>query len=134
MKKTTFPELVKIMARLRAPGGCPWDREQTHASLLRYLKEESKEVCDAVKKKDWKNLQEELGDVLLQILFHSNIARERGEFDIKDVMTTLRNKLIRRHPHVFGKGKKENLTAAEVKRRWKKIKEKEKGLSLRAKR
>lgn len=122
------------MARLRAPGGCPWDREQTHASLLRYLKEESKEVCDAVKKKDWKNLQEELGDVLLQILFHSNIARERGEFDIKDVMTTLRNKLIRRHPHVFGKGKKENLTAAEVKRRWKKIKEKEKGLSLRAKR
>jgi uncharacterized protein YabN with tetrapyrrole methylase and pyrophosphatase domain len=93
---------------------------------LRYLKEESKEVCDAVKKKDWNNLREELGDVLLQILFHSNIARERGAFDINDVMTTLKNKLIRRHPHVFGKGKKENLTAEEVKRRWKIIKQAEK--------
>ncbi len=119
------------MAKLRAPGGCPWDREQTHASLLRYLKEEANEVCDAVKKKDWDNLQEELGDVLLQILFHSNIARERGAFDITDVMTTLRNKLVRRHPHVFGKGKKENLTAAEVKRRWKLIKQSEKKIKPR---
>ncbi len=114
------------MARLRAPGGCPWDREQTHNSLLKYLKEETQEVCEAVKKKDWDNLQEELGDVLLQILFHSNIARERGAFDITDVQTTLKNKLVRRHPHVFSKGKKENLTAAEVKRRWKLIKRHEK--------
>ena len=125
MSKATFPELVKIMARLRAPGGCPWDREQTHASLLRYLTEEAEEVKIAVRKKDWPNLKEELGDVLLQILFHSNIARERGAFDITDVMTTLRNKLVRRHPHVFGKGKKETLTAAEVKRRWKRIKAQE---------
>ena len=126
MKKATFPDLIKIMARLRAPGGCPWDREQTHNSLLKYLKEETQEVCEAVKKKDWDNLQEELGDVLLQILFHSNIARERRAFDITDVLTTLKNKLVRRHPHVFGKGKKENLTAAEVKRRWKLIKRNEK--------
>lgn len=113
------------MARLRAPGGCPWDRKQTHSSLLRYLKEESQEVCSAVRKKDWMNLKEELGDVLLQILFHSEIAKERGDFDIYDVIGTLNSKLIRRHPHVFGRGKKEKLTAAEVKRRWKIIKEKE---------
>jgi tetrapyrrole methylase family protein/MazG family protein len=124
-KKTTFTQLVKTMARLRAPGGCPWDREQTHESLLRYLKEESQEVCDAVQKKDWANLKEELGDVLLQILFHSEIAGEKNRFNIHDVVATLNSKLIRRHPHVFGKGKKENLTADEVKRRWKIIKEKE---------
>jgi tetrapyrrole methylase family protein/MazG family protein len=123
-----FSQLVNTMARLRAPGGCPWDRKQTHSSLLRYLKEETAEVVAAVRKKDWENLKEELGDVLLQILFHSEIANERKAFNINDVIETLNSKLIRRHPHVFGRGKKENLTAAEVKRRWKIIKEKEKRL------
>ena|SRR5258706_7925977 len=128
MKKraASFEDLVRLMARLRAPGGCPWDREQTHDSLLRYLKEEAEEVSAAVRKKDWENLKEELGDILLQILFHSEIAEERGVFNIYDVLEVLKKKLIRRHPHVFGKGKKENLTAEEVKRRWKIIKAAEK--------
>ncbi len=125
-KKATFGELVKIMAKLRAPGGCPWDRVQTHESLLKYLDEETREVREAVHKKDWENLKEELGDVLLQILFHSNIARGKKVFDIYDVLTILKDKLIRRHPHVFGKGKKEKLAPDEVKARWKIIKEKEK--------
>jgi tetrapyrrole methylase family protein/MazG family protein len=124
-KKASFRELVKIMARLRAPGGCPWDRAQTHESLLKYLREETEEVCEAVQKKDHANLQEELGDVLLQVLFHANLARERGDFDIYDVLGTLKRKLVTRHPHVFGKGKKEELTPDEVKRRWNLIKEKE---------
>lgn len=114
------------MARLRSPGGCPWDLKQTHQSLLKYLREESQEVVVAVRKKDWDNLEEELGDVLLQILFHSRIAEERGAFTIENVIDTLNRKLIRRHPHVFGKGKKEKLTAAEVKRRWNIIKQSEK--------
>jgi MazG family protein len=113
------------MARLRAPGGCPWDREQTHQSLLKYLKEESQEVSQAVKAKDFENLAEELGDVLLQIVFHADIAKEARRFDIDDVVDGLARKLIRRHPHVFSKGKKENLTAAEVKRRWKIMKAQE---------
>jgi tetrapyrrole methylase family protein/MazG family protein len=125
-KKTNFSELVKIMAKLRAPGGCPWDRAQTHESLLKYLKEEAQEVCEAVEKKDWENLEEELGDILLQVLFHSNMARERGDFDINDVLGTLKLKLITRHPHVFGKDAgKEELTPDEVKRRWNIIKEEE---------
>ena len=114
------------MARLRAPGGCPWDREQTHRSLLRYLEEETAEVRGAVRRKDWGNLQEELGDVLLQVLFHADIAEERGDFTIHDVIHTLRAKLVRRHPHVFGKGKREVLTSDEVKKRWKLIKANEK--------
>ena len=125
-KKTTFADLVKIMARLRAPGGCPWDRVQTHRSLLKYLKEESREVYEAVAKKDFANLKEELGDILLQVLFHSEIAAEEGHFSIDDVLATLKRKLIGRHPHVFGNGKKEKLTPQEVKNRWGKIKESEK--------
>ncbi|OVE75766.1 hypothetical protein BVX98_06835 [bacterium F11] len=125
-KKTTFQELVKIMARLRAPGGCPWDREQTHQSLLRYLREESEEVCHAVQRNDMDNLKEELGDVLLQILFHAEIAEERGDFDITDILRILKKKLVSRHPHVFDKKKnKETLTADEVKKRWKIMKKKE---------
>lgn len=126
-KKTFFNDLVKIMATLRAPGGCPWDLEQTHGSLLKYIKEETQEVCEAVEKKDWENLKEELGDVLLQILFHSQIAKENRKFDIDDVLAVLKSKLIGRHPHVFDKRKKkEILTVDEVKRRWKIIKAKEK--------
>jgi tetrapyrrole methylase family protein / MazG family protein len=126
--KTSFTDLVKIMARLRAPGGCPWDREQTHTSLLKYLKEESAEVIQAVERNDMENLEEELGDVLLQILFHAQMASERGDFDINGVLETLKHKLVHRHPHVFARGKKETLTAEEVKRRWKDLKTKEKNL------
>jgi MazG family protein len=115
------------MARLRAPGGCPWDREQTHKSLLKYLKEESREVEQAVKRKDFNNLQEELGDVLLQVLFHAQMAAEAGRFSIHDVTDTLARKLVRRHPHVFGPGKKEKLTADDVRKRWKAMKVREKG-------
>jgi MazG family protein len=125
-KKKTFSDLVAIMSRLRGPGGCPWDREQTHRSLLKYLREESKEVEQAVKNKDYSNLREELGDVLLQVLFHAQMAAESGRFTIHDVTDTLARKLVRRHPHVFGPGKKETLTADEVRRRWKAMKMKEK--------
>ena len=125
-EKASFADLVAVMARLRSPTGCPWDRVQTHETLLKYLKEEAEEVRKAVAKKDWENLEEELGDVLLQVLFHSQLASERGEFNIHDVLTTLRDKLVRRHPHVFGKGPKEALTAEDVKRRWKAMKAEEK--------
>ncbi len=113
------------MHKLRS--NCPWDREQTHASLLKYLKEESLEVEKAVKKKDWDNLKEELGDVLLQILFHSEIASEKGRFDVHDVIALLKHKLIRRHPHVFDKKNHKDIqTADDVRKRWKEIKAKEK--------
>lgn len=125
-KKKSFSALVKIMARLRGPGGCPWDLEQTHKSLLKYLKEESAEVEQAVKRRDFNNLQEELGDVLLQVLFHAQLAAEAGHFSIHDVTDTLAQKLVRRHPHVFGRGKKEKLTADDVRKRWKAMKMKEK--------
>lgn len=125
-RKTTFPELVRVMHTLRKPGGCPWDAQQTHASLLKYLREESREVCDAVQKEDWANLKEELGDVLLQILFHSEIASERGVFDIQDVLATLKSKLIRRHPHVFGPKKNPQISLSDLNAQWKRIKAKEK--------
>jgi len=125
-KKVRFSELVRIMARLRGTNGCPWDKEQTHESLLKYLREETEETVHAVRSGDPENLAEELGDVLLQILFHSQIAAESGRFSIDDVLAILRDKLVRRHPHVFGKGKKEKISANEVVRRWKEIKAREK--------
>jgi len=109
------------MARLRGPKGCPWDRVQTHKTLLKYLFEESKEVKKAIQKKDMDNLHEELGDILLQVLFHSQIAKEKGYFDITDVMDTLKKKLVNRHPHVFGK-KRGILSAEDVRRNWKELK------------
>jgi len=112
------------MAILRSPKGCPWDRRQNHKSLVKYLFEESREVKSAVEKKDWKNLEEELGDILLQVVFHAQVAKENGSFDIKDIISTLIQKLIRRHPHVFG-GKKLK-TPEEVIRQWDKIKRSEK--------
>jgi MazG family protein len=121
----TFRELTGLMHTLRAPGGCPWDAAQTHKTLLKYLREESEEVARAVRKGDHDNLKEELGDVLLQVLFHAELAAEAGRFTITDVMTVLRDKLLRRHPHVFSPIK-ERLTPAEVHRRWKKIKAAEK--------
>jgi MazG family protein len=93
---------VTIMARLRAPDGCPWDREQTFDSIRKHTIEEAYEVLDAIERRDWPNLTEELGDLLLQVLFYSQMASDEGLFTIGDVLETLNRKLIRRHPHVFG--------------------------------
>ena len=111
------------MSRLRGPAGCPWDRIQTHKTLLPYLREETKEVEKAVRKKDYKNLQSELGDVLLQVIFHAQIAKENKLFNIYDVMNDLKKKLVRRHPHVFGN--KRVKTAREVILNWDRIKRRE---------
>jgi tetrapyrrole methylase family protein/MazG family protein len=119
-----FDELVAVQARLRAPGGCPWDREQTHLTLRTYLIEEAYEVLDAIEKGNSQNLTEELGDLLLQVLFHADLARETGAFDISNVITGIRDKMIRRHPHVFGDVKAE--TAGEVLKNWAQLKAKEK--------
>ena len=97
-----FEELVQIMAHLRAEDGCPWDREQDHKSLRPYLVEEAYEVLDALDRDDDRDLREELGDLMLQIVFHAQIAREENRFDIEDVLRTHIHKLKRRHPHVFG--------------------------------
>ena len=98
----TFIRLVDIMARLRAPGGCPWDREQTWESLRPYLLEETHEVLDAIADGDPAAVRDELGDLLLQIVFQAEIAAEAGHFTIADVATAIADKLVRRHPHVFG--------------------------------
>jgi len=98
----SFDDLVAIMKRLRGPKGCPWDKKQTHESLLKYLVEEAQELKKGIKKKDWHNVEEELGDVLFQVLFHSQIAKEKGRFNIDHVLKTLARKLTLRHPHVFG--------------------------------
>jgi tetrapyrrole methylase family protein/MazG family protein len=119
-----FGELITIMAKLRSPDGCPWDKHQTHTSLLPYLFSEAAEVRQAVKKRDWKNLEEELGDVLLQIVFHSQVASENGRFDIAGVVEGINRKLIRRHPHVFGD--KKLSTPEEVRDLWETIKKQEK--------
>ncbi|OGR41761.1 MAG: nucleotide pyrophosphohydrolase [Elusimicrobia bacterium GWA2_61_42] len=113
------------MRVLLAPGGCPWDRKQTHATLLKYLREEAGEVSLAVRNKDWANLREELGDVLLQVVFHSALAERDGKFTLGDVIRTINAKMVRRHPHVFGGGRLS--TPAQVLRQWKKIKLAEKG-------
>jgi tetrapyrrole methylase family protein/MazG family protein len=102
LSKRTFEDLVALMARLRAPDGCPWDRQQDSRSLRTHLLEETYEVLDAIEADDAQAMQDELGDLLLQVLFHAQIARERGRFTIDDVLTGLHEKLIRRHPHVFG--------------------------------
>jgi XTP/dITP diphosphohydrolase len=98
---SALDELVAVMARLRGPGGCPWDAEQTHASLVPYVIEEAHELAEAVEAGDDAHLREELGDVLLQVVFHADIARAEGRFDVDDVARTLIAKLRRRHPHVF---------------------------------
>ena len=120
-----FNELVAIMRRLRGPGGCPWDAEQTHESLTRYLLEETYEVIEAIEMKSQENLKEELGDLLLQPVFHAAIAEESGTFTIDDIIRTLCEKLIRRHPHVF-----ENMEitdSVEQIKNWERIKKNEKG-------
>jgi nucleoside triphosphate diphosphatase len=119
-----FLKLVDLMAALRAPNGCPWDRKQTHESLKPYLLEETYEVLDTIDQQDRKKLPEELGDVLLQVLFHSQIASEAGAFTIDDVLDQLADKLIRRHPHVFPNGSNDPTptNAEQVVARWEDIK------------
>jgi MazG family protein len=118
-----FDELVNVMARLRAPGGCPWDREQTYESLAPYLLEEAFESFDAIQEAAAgkpENLREELGDLLLQIIFHSQIAEEKGDFTIEDVCAGITKKMILRHPHVFGD--KNFDTASDVLQNWDELK------------
>ncbi len=119
----SFEKLFGVMARLRAPGGCPWDREQTHATLRTYLIEEAYEVLEALDARDDSKFAEELGDLLLQVLFHAQIAAEEKRFDIVDVITEIYEKMIRRHPHVFGD--KSAKDSAEVLRNWEIIKAEE---------
>jgi MazG family protein len=119
-----FARLVEIMAQLRAPGGCPWDREQTFDTIKPYLLEETYEVMDAIDTRDWNGLAEELGDLLLQSVFFAQMASEEGRFDIRDSLEAINSKLIRRHPHVFGDGSAN--TADDVKRKWDEIKKTEK--------
>jgi len=98
----SFDRLVQVIAKLRSPKGCPWDRKQTHASLIRHLFEEARELKTSIRKKDYKNMEEELGDVLLQVVLHAQLAREKGRFSIQDVIQDQVRKLTLRHPHVFG--------------------------------
>ncbi len=120
-----FNRLVEIMGKLRGPGGCPWDAEQTHESLTRYLLEEAYEVVEAIDAGSPEMLREELGDLMLQPVFHAAIAAERGEFTITEVLNSINEKLIRRHPHVFGDQIIES-SSAQVEN-WEKIKKEEKG-------
>jgi ATP diphosphatase len=119
-----FERAVQIMARLRAPDGCPWDREQTFDSIKPYTLEETYEVLEAIDDRDWPELTGELGDLLLQVLFYSQMAREAGHFSVDDVLDRLANKLVDRHPHVFGDVKAD--TPAEVLRNWEALKSEEK--------
>jgi ATP diphosphatase len=133
-----FAEAVAIMARLRAPGGCPWDREQTFDSIRKYTLEETYEVFDAIERRNWTDLKEELGDLLLQVLFYSEMAAEAGDFTIAEVIDGLNRKLVRRHPHVFGDEasaaagnvaeglETDGIDAKQVLRNWDQIKQLEK--------
>jgi len=125
-----FERAVSIMARLRAPGGCPWDREQTFDSIKPYTLEEAYEVLEAIDNRDWDELKGELGDLLLQVLFYAEMAQEDGRFSIDDVLERLSNKLVHRHPHVFGDVKAE--TSADVLRNWEALKAEEKKKRLEA--
>ena len=138
----SFAEAVGIMARLRGPQGCPWDREQTFESIRKYTLEETYEVFDAIERRDWNHLCEELGDLLLQVLFHAQMASEPGYFTIADVVAGINRKLIRRHPHVFGDDASlaagnavktqlntTGIDATQVLRNWETIKQAEKAQS-----
>ena len=124
MKKNNFADLVETFAVLRGPNGCPWDKKQTHESLIKCLQNESQELIDAIQNKDDDNMKEELGDVLLQVLMHSQIAAEEGKFTIEDVIQVLYYKLHRRHPHVFGAHARA-ATPEEALALWKEMKKKE---------
>src|SRR5882762_5456826 len=120
-------EAIAIMARLRGPGGCPWDREQTFDSIKKHTLEETYEVFDAIERRAWPDLKDELGDLLLQVLFYAQMASEEGYFTLQDVAANLNAKLIRRHPHIFG-----DVVASDsddVLRNWEQIKQSEKSAS-----
>ncbi len=121
---SAIEELKVTMARLRGAGGCPWDQEQTHATLVRCLIDEVSELIDTIDRGDYPHMREELGDVLIQIVFHACIAEERGEFNFEDVAREINDKLVRRHPHVFGTGKLD--TSDQVIAQWEVIKSTEK--------
>jgi len=133
----TFAEAVAIMRRLREPGGCPWDREQSFDSIRKYTLEETYEVLDAIERRDWGELKDELGDLLLQVLFYAQMADEAGYFSIEDVIAGLNRKLVRRHPHVFGEEaaaaagnsaaglEVAGIDSAQVLRNWDEIKKRE---------
>ncbi len=123
---TAIDELKATMVRLRAPDGCPWDQEQTHATLVRCLIDEVSELIDTIDRSDWPHMREELGDVLIQVVFHAQIAAEKGLFTFEDVARDINDKLVRRHPHVFGARRLG--TSAEVLVEWEKIKATEKKL------
>jgi len=125
-----FERAVAIIARLRAPGGCPWDREQTFDSIKPYTLEETYEVLEALDNRDWQELTGELGDLLLQVLFYAEMAKEQGSFCIDDVLDRLSTKLVDRHPHVFGDFKAE--TSSDVLRNWEALKAEEKKKRLEA--
>jgi len=120
-----FIRMMKIFDKLHSEKGCLWDKKQTHQTLIKYLKEESAEFISAVRKKDFKGMQEELGDILLQVMFHSQMAKKKKKFTIHDVMKTLNDKLVRRHPHVFSGKKVKSVNDIIV--NWGKIKKREKG-------
>src|SRR3954447_7902226 len=122
-----FQRLVEIMARLRGPDGCPWDREQTFDSIKRHTLEETYEVFDAIERRNWPDLKDELGDLLLQVLFYAQMAAEAGYFTLEDVAANLNTKLIRRHPHIFAGAKVADSDA--VLRNWEQIKRSEKETS-----
>lgn len=122
--KSAIEDLLRVMARLRSPQGCPWDREQSHMTLRRHAIEEVYELIDAIEARDDHEMAEELGDLLLQVVFHCQLARERGAFDFEKVTRHLVDKLIRRHPHVFGTTKVKDVD--EVWANWEKIKHAEK--------
>ncbi len=124
MKNSAINDLLKVMVKLRSPTGCPWDREQSHLTLRRHAIEEVYELIDAIEARDDIEMAEELGDLLLQVVFHCQLARERGAFDFEKVTRHLVDKLIRRHPHVFGTTKVKNVD--EVWANWEKIKKAEK--------
>jgi XTP/dITP diphosphohydrolase/tetrapyrrole methylase family protein/MazG family protein len=124
LRMSPMVELQHTMARLRGPGGCPWDQEQTHATLVRCLIDEVSELIDTIDRGDYPHMREELGDVLIQIVFHARIAEERGNFNFDDVAREINDKLVRRHPHVFGAGKLD--TSEQVIAEWEKIKATEK--------
>lgn len=123
-KKSAITDLLNVMARLRSPTGCPWDREQSHMTLRRHAIEEVYELIDAIEAGDDHEMAEELGDLLLQVVFHCQMARERGAFDFEKVCRLIVEKLVRRHPHVFGRTRVKNVD--EVWANWEKIKQAEK--------
>ena len=126
-----FERLIDIMERLRSPEGCPWDREQTFDTIKPYLLEETYEVMDAIDARDWNGLADELGDLLLQVVFFSQMAKEAGHFEVADAIEAINSKLVRRHPHVFGEG--DAKTAADVIRKRDEIKAGEKAASAKPK-